>query len=99
MQSNYYLNIEYNNDYSIYGFRLFDLKKLRCYCGNNIIGEALDNYDKDINHLFESNQNKLCIAINYKQFLKFKKLHFKKEINMKNLIEVLNQLGMEEYAI
>lgn len=96
MQSNYYLNIEYNSDYSIYGFGLFEKKRLRYYCGNNIVGEV---YDKNVNHLFENNQNKLCIAINYKQFLKFKKLHFKKQISMKNLFEVLNQLRMEEYAI
>lgn len=99
MESNYYLNIEYNNDYSIYGFGLFDKKRLRYYCGNNIIGEAFNNYDKNLNRLFENNKNKICIMINYKEFLKFKKLNFKKEISMKNLIEVLNQLEMEEYVI
>jgi hypothetical protein len=46
MESNYYLQISYNNDYSIYGFGLYDVKEKKYYCGSRIIEEAFDEeYD------------------------------------------------------
>lgn len=98
MQSNYYLQISYNPDYSIYGFGLYDVKEKKYYCGNHIIEEAFDE-DHNINNILKDVECNFLLQINRKQFLKFKKLNFKKQIKSKNLVEILITLGLEEYAI
>ena len=98
MESNYYLQISYNSDYSIYGFGLFDVKEKKYYCGSRIIEEAFDE-EYDIKNICDNVGYNFLLQINKKQFLKFKKLNFKKEIQMKNLTKILITLGLEEYAI
>lgn len=97
MQSNYYIEISYNNDHSIYGLGLYDIKEGRYYCGSYVIGKAYDDYKND--KILKNEKNKLRIEISKKQFLRFKKIHFHKKIKMKNLTEILITLGLEEYAI
>ena len=98
MQSNYYLQISYNPDYSIYGFGLYDVKEKKYYCGNRIIEEAFDK-EYDIKNICDNVGYNFLLQINKKQFLKFKKMNFKIEIQEQNLNKVLIELGLEEYAI
>ena len=97
MLSDYYLVISYNDDYSIYGLGIYDRKEQRNYCGDYVIGKAYDDYKSDL--ILKTEKNKLCLQINKKQFLKFKKIHFHLQIKNKNLTEILITLGLEEYAI
>jgi hypothetical protein len=98
MESNYYLQISYNNDYSIYGFGLYDVKEKKYYCGDRIIGEAFDeNYN--IKNIFKNVEYNFLLQIIKQQFLKFKKLNFKIEIKEQNFNKILIELGLEEYAI
>jgi hypothetical protein len=98
MESNYYLQISYNNDYSIYGFGLYDVKEKKYYCGSRIIEEAFDE-EYDIKNIYDDVGYNFLLQISRKQFLKFKKLNFRIEIREKNLNKVLIELGLEEYAI
>ena len=98
MLYDYYLQISYNPDYSIYGFGLYDVKEKKYYCGNNVIEEAFDE-DYNINNISKDVECNFLLQINKKQFLKFKKLNFKKQIKMKKLVEILIMLGLEEHGI
>jgi hypothetical protein len=94
----YYLQISYNPDYSIYGFGLYDVKEKKYYCGSRIIEEAFDE-EYDIKNIYDDVGYNFLLQINRKQFLKFKKLNFKKQIKMKKLVEILIMLGLEEHVI
>ena len=98
MLYDYYLQISYNPDYSIYGFGLYDVKEKKYYCGSRIIEEAFDE-DYNINNILKDVQYNFLLQINKQQFLKFKKLNFKKQIKMKKLVEILIMLGLEEHGI
>ena len=96
MESNYYLQISCNHrDNSIYGFRLYDKKEKKLYCGNYLIEEAFHDYD---NFLLDRDID-LILPINEQNFLKFKKLNFQTQIKSKNLNKVLIQIGLEEHGI
>ena len=98
MLYDYYLQISYNDDYSIYGFGLYDVKEKKYYCGSRIIEEAFDE-DYNINNISKDVEYNFLLQINKQQFLKFKKLNFKKQIKMKKLVEILIMLGLEEHVI
>jgi hypothetical protein len=77
-------------------FELYDLKKEICYCGYDKIEEKQINYD--IRTRLMEKDNRIIISINEKKFNELLKISFRKIGNL-TLNQILNKIGLEEYAI
>jgi hypothetical protein len=77
-------------------FELYDVKKEICYCGFDMIEEKQFNYD--IRTRLMEKDNKIIISKDEKKLNELLKISFRKISNL-TLSQILNKIGLEEYAI